>query len=122
VSTGVITTIAGTGTSSYSGDNSQATSATLSPLRLVLDSSGNIYIADERNNRVRKMTASTGIITTFAGSSTSGSFSGDGGQATSATFNQAWGVALDSTGNHIQTHLFTQLTLFTFYSIKLVYH
>ena len=98
VSTGIITTIAGTGSTSFSGDNSAATSAALSPLRLTLDSSGNVYIADYKNNRVRKVTVSTGIITTIAGSSTSGSFSGDNGPATSATFNEAWGVALDSTG------------------------
>ena len=98
VSTGIITTIAGTGTSSYSGDNGQATAAALTPYRVALDSSGNVYIADYKNHRVRKVTVSTGIITTIAGSSTSGSFSGDNGPATSATFNEAWGVALDSTG------------------------
>ncbi len=79
VSTGIITTIAGTGTSSYSGDNGQATSATLNnPAAVALDSSGtylplltpsqyllvlpfldNLYIADGTNNRVRKVTMST---------------------------------------------------------------
>ncbi len=122
MSTGIITTIAGTGSSSLSGDNGAATSAALSPLRLTLDSSGNVYIADYKNNRVRKVTVSTGIITTIAGSSTSGSFSGDNGQATSATFNEAWGVALDSTGNHIQPYQLTRLTLFSSHRVQLIHH
>ena len=60
-------------------------------------SAGNVYIADIGNSRIRKVTVSTGIITTFAGTGTS-SYSGDNGPATSAAFNEAWGVALDSTG------------------------
>jgi len=59
---------------------------------------GNVYIGDFYNNRVRKVTVSTGFISTIAGSSTSGSYSGDGGDATSATLNYPYGVALDSTG------------------------
>ena len=60
-----ISTIAGTGTGSYSGDNGQATSATINqPHGLAIDSSGNVYIGDGQNYRVRKFTASTGIITT----------------------------------------------------------
>ena len=58
----------------------------------------NVYIADESNNRIRKVTVSTGIITTIAGSSTSGSYSGDNGAATSATLNYPAGVALDASG------------------------
>ncbi len=98
VSTGIITTFAGTGATSYSGDNSQATSATLYfPFGVVIDTSGNVYIADGYNNRIRKVTVSTGIITTFAGTGST-SFSGDGGAATSATLDIPWGVALDSAG------------------------
>ena len=59
---------------------------------------GNVYIADVGNNRIRKVTVSTGIITTIAGSSTSGSYSGDNGAATSATLNCPSGVALDASG------------------------
>ena len=59
---------------------------------------GNIYIADRNNNFIRKVTISTGIITKFAGSSTSPSFSGDGGLATSANLNYPEAVALDSSG------------------------
>jgi hypothetical protein len=57
-----------------------------------------VYIADKYNNRIRKVTVSTGIITTIAGSSTSGSYSGDNGPATSATLNIPCGVVVDSTG------------------------
>ena len=59
---------------------------------------GNVYIADQSNNRIRKVTISTGIITTIAGTGT-GSYSGDGGAATSATLWYPYGVSLDSTGS-----------------------
>ena len=59
---------------------------------------GNVYIADEYNHRIRKVTVSTGIISTIAGSSTSASYSGDNGAATSATFYLPYGVALDASG------------------------
>ena len=59
---------------------------------------GNVYIADTWNNRIRKVTVSTMIISTIAGSSTSGSYSGDNGAATSATLNYPYGVALDASG------------------------
>ena len=58
---------------------------------------GNVYIADNGNNRIRKVTVSTGIITTIAGTG-SATFSGDGGAATSATLNVPEGVALDASG------------------------
>lgn len=59
---------------------------------------GNVYIADYSYCRIRKVTVSTGIITTIAGSSTSASYSGDNGQATSATLNYISGVTQDSSG------------------------
>lgn len=59
---------------------------------------GNVYIADRYNNRIRKVTISTGFISTIAGSSTSPSFSGDNGQATSATLYTPTGIALDTSG------------------------
>ncbi len=57
-----------------------------------------MYIADEFTYRIRKITVSTGIITTIAGSGSTGSFSGDGGAATSAALNQPTGVTLDLLG------------------------
>ena len=102
ISSGIITTIAGTGTSSYSGDGGAATSATMNfPSSAAVDSSGNVYIADHYNNRVRKVAVSTGIITTYAGNGGTGSFSGDGGQATAALFYRPAGICLDASGNHL---------------------
>jgi hypothetical protein len=98
-STEIITTIAGTGTFSYSGDNGAATSAALNdPYGVAVDTSGNVYIADTYNHRIRKVTVSTGIITTIAGTG-SATFSGDGGAATSAALKYPHGVSLDSTGS-----------------------
>ena len=87
MSTGVIGTVAGNGTAGYSGDGGAATSAEInSPDGVTVDSSGDLYIADTTNNRIRYVAASTGIVTTFAGNGTAG-YSGDGGAATSAEFN-----------------------------------
>ena len=84
--TGVITTIAGTGTAGFSGDGGPATAAKLNcPYGLAFDDAGNMYIADYNNNRVRKINTS-GIISTFAGNGTP-AFGGDGGAATLA---QLW--------------------------------
>jgi uncharacterized repeat protein (TIGR01451 family) len=95
---GIITTVAGNGTVGYSGDGGQATSASIaSPHGMAVDSAGNLYFADEGNNRVRKITPA-GIITTVAGNGSMG-YSGDGGQATSATLDMPIGVALDGAGD-----------------------
>ncbi len=95
---GVITTYAGTGVADFGGDGGPATQATLtSPNGLALDAAGNLYIADSGNARVRKVTASTGIITTVAGNGRVG-FSGDGGQAAQASFIFPFGVAVDRNG------------------------
>ncbi len=59
-----------------------------------------MYIADWKNNRIRKVTVSTNIMTTIAGTG-AGSFSGDGGEATSAALSYPWGVALDASGNYL---------------------
>ncbi len=63
-----------------------------------LTSEGNVYIGDSSNNCVRKVTISTGVITTIAGSSTSGGYSGDNGQATAATLKYPHGLAVDASG------------------------
>jgi trimeric autotransporter adhesin len=98
-STGIITTVAGDGTSGYSGDGGLATLAKLyNPLGVAVDASGNIFIADSANFRVRKVTISTGIISTVAGTGTTGS-SGDGGLATSASLSFLYSVATDVSGN-----------------------
>jgi hypothetical protein len=98
-STGNITTVAGTASSGYNGDNIAASTATLSlPWGVALDPAGNLYIADYHNQRVRKVTPGTGIITTVAGTGTGG-YTGDSGTATSAALNYPSDVVLDSIGN-----------------------
>ena len=92
---GVITTYAGRlHVSGYTGDGGAATSATLGgPSYIALDHAGNLYISDLINNVIRKVDATTHIITTVAGNNTSG-FSGDGGTATSAQLNSPNGLHL----------------------------
>jgi sugar lactone lactonase YvrE len=97
--TGIITTVAGTGTPGYSSDGGPATAAQLFyPSGIAIDSAGNIYIADEHNHRIRKLTAITGTIATVAGNGVQG-FAGDGGLATAASLNYPRSVALDASGN-----------------------
>jgi uncharacterized protein (TIGR03437 family) len=96
---GTITTFAGNGTAGYSGDNGQAAAAELNtPAGLAVDGAGNVYIADSRNNVVRKVSG-TGVITTFAGNHTSGNYAGDGVAATATSLGYPTGVAVDSSGN-----------------------
>jgi sugar lactone lactonase YvrE len=98
-STGIITTVAGGAGYGYSGDGGQATAAQLNrPKCVAVDASGNIYIADAYNHRIRMVTRSTGIITTVAGIVSNG-YSGDGGQATAAQLSYPQGVAVDASGN-----------------------
>lgn len=95
---GIITPYAGSGTGGFSGDGGAATSASLNePQGLALDASGNLYIADFANGRVREVTAN-GIISTLAGNGVAG-YSGDGGPATLAAINGPSAVAVDSSGN-----------------------
>ncbi len=96
---GVITTIAGNGTSGFSGDGAAGNRAQLNtPVGLAVDAAGNIYISDYFNNRVRRVAAGTGVITTFAGAGVAG-FSGDGGPASEARINFPEGLAVDKAGN-----------------------
>ena len=100
---GIISTIAGSEQVGFSGDGGPATAASLThPLDVAVDSTGSIYIADSRNQRIRKVSPD-GTITTIAGSGPttfgSGGFSGDGGPATSALLNTPNSVAADAAGN-----------------------
>jgi sugar lactone lactonase YvrE len=96
---GVITTVAGTGISGYSGDGGPAASAQLrGPAGLAVDASGNLYIADYLDNRIRKVSVD-GTITTVAGRGDFNPPLGDGGPATSASLAGPLGVAVDSRGN-----------------------
>ncbi|MDX2043330.1 MAG: BACON domain-containing carbohydrate-binding protein [Acidobacteriota bacterium] len=95
---GVITTVAGTGTDGFSGDGGPATQALLNlPFQVAVDSAGNLFIADASNRRVRKVTVSTGVITTIAGDGRVGT-GGDGGEATKAQFLLPYGVTVDRSG------------------------
>lgn len=95
---GIISTVVGNGTAGYSGDGGQATAAALyQPQGIAFDATGNLYIADSENNRIRRVNTG-GIISTIVGNGT-GAFSGDGGQATNAELNDPTGIAFDVTGN-----------------------
>ena len=95
---GFITTVAGNGIWGYSGDGGAATNASfLFPLDVAPDASGNLFIADQDNHRVRRVDTN-GIITTVVGNGMSG-YSGDGGAATNASLRFPRGMALDAAGN-----------------------
>src|SRR6266699_3159795 len=96
----IISTVAGNGTSGFSGDGGPATNTSLlAPRGVAVDGAGNLYIADSGSQRIRKVyTAGFGFITTVAGNGTIG-FSGDGGPAGSASLCYPRGVAVDGAGN-----------------------
>lgn len=95
---GVISTVAGNGSQGFSGDGGAAVSASLNfPFGVAVDSAGNLYIADSKNHRLRKVDTN-GIISTVAGSGQRG-YSGDGGAATGASLHDPLCVAVDSAGN-----------------------
>ena len=98
--TGVLTTVAGNGTSGYSGDGGLAVSAAIKTpsSNIAFDSAGNFYFADSGNNLIREVNLVTGLIGTVAGNGTAG-YSGDGGAATAAQLNDPIGVALDAYNN-----------------------
>ena len=94
--TGIINTIAGSGTSGYTGDGGPAINAQLAfPESITSDNAGNLYISDAANNVIRKITAATGIITKYAG----GGAGGDGGPATSADISYPDAIVVDAAGN-----------------------
>jgi sugar lactone lactonase YvrE len=95
---GVISTVAGNGKIGFSGDGGPARAAQLNwPRCVAVDSTGNLYIADTYNQRIRKVTAA-GAISTVAGNGIRG-FSGDGGPATAAQLGDPGGVTVDTAGN-----------------------
>lgn len=97
--TGIITTVAGTGSPGSSGNGGLATAAKLnSPRGIQVAANGDLYIGDRSNNMIRKVTALTGIIATYAGTGTAG-YSGDGGAAVLAKLNRPQGLHLTTTGD-----------------------
>jgi sugar lactone lactonase YvrE len=102
VSLGTISTKAGTGVEGFSGDGGPAVDAQLfQPLGVAVDAAGNLYVVDLLANRVRKVSVS-GVITTVAGSGSTGivgGFSGDGGPADNARLGNPGGLAVDTAGN-----------------------
>jgi DNA-binding beta-propeller fold protein YncE len=99
IAAGDITTVAGAGLP-YQGDGRRAEGANVSitPGDMAIDGIGNVFISDAVSDRIRRIDAVTGIITTVAGNGTRG-FGGDGGLAPNATFNEPVGIAVDQAGN-----------------------
>jgi sugar lactone lactonase YvrE len=96
---GIISTIAGTGTAGYNFDGVAATTAQLNaPTHIVVDAHGTLYICDDQNHRIRKVNLTTGIINTMVGTGTPGN-SGDHGPASTAQINLPRGIAIDHSGN-----------------------
>ena len=93
---GIITTVAGNGTNGYSGDGGPAIKAAIAAVCGTIDYAGQLYLSDQGNNRIRKI--SHGIITTIAGNGAAG-YSGDGGPATAAQLRSPTGTAIDAAGN-----------------------
>ena len=99
VQSGTISTVAGTGVHGFSGDGGPATSALMNtPSGVAVDGRGNLYISDQRNSRVRRVDAVSGVISTVVGTGERG-VSGDGGLATSARILWPRGLAVDSLDN-----------------------
>jgi DNA-binding beta-propeller fold protein YncE len=95
----VITTVVGTGEKGYAGDGGPASRALLNgPFDVGFDAHGNLYFSDTFNHCIRRVDARTGVITTCAGCGEPG-YSGDGGAATRAHFNEPYGIAVDKAGN-----------------------
>jgi sugar lactone lactonase YvrE len=103
LATGLVSTVAGNGDFSFSGDGGPATEAGLTTEGIAVDPEGNLYVADFNNFRIRRVDAVTGIITTVAGKGPlfggGGGYSGEGGPATDAQMNLPYGVAVDAQGN-----------------------
>ena len=102
---GIISTVAGSGSPGFSGDGGLATAANLSnPSDILVDEDNNLYIVARNNHRIRKVDQASGIISTVAGNGSTG-FSGDGGVATNANLDSPEGIARDIKGNiYVTSH------------------
>ena len=97
--TGIISTLAGTGERGYSGDGGQAANALMSePFMCAFDAAGNLYVAEAMNHCIRRVNRASGVIRTIAGTGEEG-YSGDGGPATEATFSQPYSLQIDANGD-----------------------
>ena len=98
-STGIITTIAGTGQAGFSGDGGAAVDALMNqPVALALDGQGRLLVAESANHIIRRIDTANGTISTIAGNAVQG-FSGDGELATEASLNAPRGIVIDASGN-----------------------
>ncbi len=95
---GIITTIAGVAGSAGSVDGAATAAKFNLPLGVLEDANGDVYVSDQNNNKIRKITMSTGMVTTVAGTGTAG-YSGDNGPATMAQFHTVRGITQDNKGN-----------------------
>jgi sugar lactone lactonase YvrE len=95
--TGLLETIAGTGSRAFGGDGGPALDAGLTPSDALVDAKGNLIVCDSDNDRIR-IIDTTGVITTLVGTGVGG-FSGDGGPATAAQINRPTGIEIDANGN-----------------------
>ncbi|MGH8999159.1 MAG: hypothetical protein ACRDY7_07185 [Acidimicrobiia bacterium] len=99
VASGLISTVAGTGAPGFGGDGGPATAALLNgPKGLAVGPAGDLWIADSGNDRIRRVAASTGVISTVAGNGTTG-YGGDGGPGAAAAFDSPRALAFDAAGN-----------------------
>ena len=116
---GTISTIAGSGTSGFSGDGGLAVSATMSnPQGVAVDAAGNVYVADQYNGRVRKVDATTGMISTFAGGGSSYSY---GIAPTTAHMWQPRNIFINGAGNMLVTDHYHDMTFFIDNTTGLLY-
>ena len=108
---GIISTVAGNGNAGFSGDGGPAVSAALSfPIGVTFDGAGNLFIADGVNSRIRRVTISTGNITTVAGNGQI-IFSGDNVAATTTALAFPASLAFDANGNLVFADVFTPVRI-----------